>query len=388
MKFVKADELKAGMRLAKPIYNRNGVLLYDRNSRLTHPAINSIKNFGLIGIFILEPAEPVPPLSREDIEFEQCQTIYLFQLRELMEQISKRQPIDDVNRLVEDILKRYGTLDHRVNFNQNLRSAEDFMYKHAISTAILVAMITCRMGYTHQRQSVLVTAALLYDYGYSTVPKGILEKGTDLTQGDQDTVQLHLEKGLDQLLTYKETNDLLGRSVSLMMSYIYSFNPERSLLPDEDLKRMGWIMRVADDFDRMTAMNLGSEPVSEIVAMQNLFADPSTYNAAVVNALAESIHIVPSSANVDLTNGDKGIVLVENPTDFMHPVILRFSDNQIYDLSDPSIAKEIQIKDIMKTMDNRIAVDEETLQQFVPDERLQKITEGFRKHLAKANAQE
>jgi HD-GYP domain-containing protein (c-di-GMP phosphodiesterase class II) len=192
MKFVKTDDLKAGMRLAKPIYNRNGVLLYDRNSSLTFPAINSIKNFGLIGIFILEPAEPVPPLSREDIEFEQCQTIYLFQLRELMDHITKRQPIDDVDRLVEDLLQHYGTLDHRVNFNQNLRSSEDFMYKHAISTAILVAMITSRLGYTRQRQSVLVTAALLYDYGYRNVPKGILDKGSDLTESDKDTIPLPL----------------------------------------------------------------------------------------------------------------------------------------------------------------------------------------------------
>ena len=76
MKFVKTDELKEGMRLAKPIYNKNGILLYDRNTKLTLPGINSIRNFGLIGIYILEPAEPLPPLSREDIEFEQSQTIY------------------------------------------------------------------------------------------------------------------------------------------------------------------------------------------------------------------------------------------------------------------------------------------------------------------------
>ncbi len=67
MRFIKTDDLRAGMRLAKPIYNKNGVLLYERNSELTLPGISSIKNFGLIGIYILEPAEPVPPLSREDI---------------------------------------------------------------------------------------------------------------------------------------------------------------------------------------------------------------------------------------------------------------------------------------------------------------------------------
>ena len=61
MLFVRTEELKPGMRLAKPIYNKNGVLLYERNSKLTIPGINSVRNFGLIGIYILEPAEPVPP---------------------------------------------------------------------------------------------------------------------------------------------------------------------------------------------------------------------------------------------------------------------------------------------------------------------------------------
>ena len=32
MKFVRTEDLKAGMRLAKPIYNKKGVLLYERNS--------------------------------------------------------------------------------------------------------------------------------------------------------------------------------------------------------------------------------------------------------------------------------------------------------------------------------------------------------------------
>ena len=46
MRFIKTDDLKPGMRLAKPIYNRNGVLLYERNSQLTVPGISSVKNFG------------------------------------------------------------------------------------------------------------------------------------------------------------------------------------------------------------------------------------------------------------------------------------------------------------------------------------------------------
>ena len=63
MIFVKSEDLKYGMRLAKPIYNKTGVLLYERNTRLTLQGIESVKNFGLLGLYILEPAEPVPPMS-------------------------------------------------------------------------------------------------------------------------------------------------------------------------------------------------------------------------------------------------------------------------------------------------------------------------------------
>lgn len=385
MKFVKTEDLKAGMRLAKPIYNKNGVLLYDRNSTLTLPGINSVRNFGLIGIYILEPAEPIPPFSREDMEFEQCQTVYMFQLREVMQFISQRKPVDDIYRLTEDILKRYSALDHRVNFNQNLRSASDFMYKHAISTALLTAMITSRLGYSHEKQQILVTAALLYDYGYLYGQKH-LERGQDMSQFDRDALQKALEKGIEQMYVYKNTNELFLKAVTLMSTYIYSFNPSRALTPEPEIAQMIRVLRVADDFDRMTGMEIGHEPESELLAMRRLMSDPDNYPPAIVSALAQSIHIVPVSANVDLSTGDKGIVLVENTVDFLHPVVLRLSNNRIYDLSDPAAAAKLQIVDIMKTMDNRISVDEDTLKQFVADDRLKKLTADFRRKLAPAEA--
>ena len=90
MIFVKADELKKGMRLAKPIYNKNGVMLYERDSRLTEQGIISIQNFGLIGIYVLEPAEPVPPMSAEDIEFERYQTMSVIASKEILDAVSKQ----------------------------------------------------------------------------------------------------------------------------------------------------------------------------------------------------------------------------------------------------------------------------------------------------------
>lgn len=386
MKFVPSDELKPGMRLAKPIYNKNGVLLFDRNTQLTIPGINSITNFGLIGIYILEPAEPLPPLSQEDIEFEQAQTIYMFKLRSVLEQIEKRGRLDkELSSLIDDILRKYGALDHRVNFNQNLRSADDYALKHAISTAILCAMISHRMGMTKRIQQILVAAALLYDFGYRFVPRTILAKADEeMSASDRDTIQLSLEKGLSFLYMYNTEYDFMKKAVTLCEYYIYSSSETHSVKrPDPSIISLMNILKVADIFDQTTGMMINHAPESEIMAMRKLEQDKDNYDSKIVRALAQCIHVVPAGASVDLSTKEKAIVLEENPTDYIHPLILTLRSYQVINLADPAEAKKLQIVDLMKTMDNRIAIDEDTLKQFVADAKIKKTADRFRMGLRK-----
>lgn len=375
MLFIPAAEIETGMRLAKPIYNKNGVLLYERNSPLTVQSINSIRNFGLIGIYILEPAEPLPPLSKEDLEFEQNQTVYLFHLKECFSCIQKRKPLTTLPTMFNDIIQKYGVLNHRINFNQNLRSADDFVYKHAISTAILSAMLSHALALSPKQQETVINAALLSGFGYIFVPRNIMEKGNDLEKGDIDIIQQSLERGLFFLEPYTDAYELIKQ-------YIYQDNPSKSLYTDDNILQLQTdILKVANHYDNITGMMLGHTPQSEIVAMQKLMNSPEDFNPEVVHALATCIHIIPDGASIDLSTGDKGIVLAENPNDFMKPLILRLSNNQVYDLSNPVIANHIHIVDIMKTMDNRIHIDSETLKHFSADKRIKEVADRFRRVL-------
>lgn len=380
MQFVKTNDLKPGMRLAKPIYNRMGVLLYERDTKLTFQGINSIENFGLIGIFILEPAEPLPPLSREDLEFEQFQTIYMFKLKDNMDKLQHNLAPETLLSLVGDIQTHYGVLDHKLNFTQTLRSSADFVYKHSISVAILTAMIANQMGLPEEDANAVVTAALLYDFGYLYVPQSVLDKGDDLTESDLGFIQMNLERGYETIRPRYEECDLPKASLEIIQQII--FQNSRTLKikePADNIRLLRDILKVADRFDRLTAMNINNPPVSEIAAMSFLRQHSDVYNPLVVNALAECIHILPTGACVDLSDGEKALVLQENAADFTHPMVLKFSNNVIYDLSDPIISKSLRIVDIMKTMDNRIAIDEETLKHFVADRYIQETADRFRK---------
>lgn len=385
MQFIRSAELRPGLRIAKPIYNKDGVLLYERNSRLTIPAINSVRNFDLIGIYILEPAEPVPPFTKEDLEFEQAQTIYLFKLKDLFEKLYKREPFDTLDLLVNDILKRYGSLTHRVNFNQNLRSAHDFMYKHATSVAILTTMIGQHIDMPEEDFKSLITAALLYGFGYRFLSKNIMDKEEEFTEYDNKSKQGALEKGISYLNVSTVPISYLPKAIRVAEYYILSSNPERKIEhPTEDILLLAEILKVAVEFDMMTGMIMGHKPESEIVAMNSLRERKNEFNETIVNILAQCIHIIPTGASVDLNNGEKAVVLVENQKNYMQPVILRLRDNNVYDLSDPVVNRRIQILDIMKTMDNRIEIDVETIKQFKADKRIIEMTQKYRAQREKA----
>lgn len=380
MLFVKTADLKAGMRLAKPIYNKMGVLLYERDTKLTIQGINSIENFGLIGIFILEPAEPLPPLSREDLEFEQFQTIYMFKLKENMDRLENEGIPATLPSLVADIYSHYGVMDHKLNFTQTLRSSADFTYKHAISVAILCALISNELHVAREEQAALITAALLYDFGYLYVPQSVLDKGDDLTESDKEFIQMNLERGYEAIRPRFEECDLPKLSLEIIQQIIFSKSKTLKIKkPGDSLRLLTEILKVSDKFDRLTAMNINHPPVSEVAATTFLMQNCHTYSLKVVTALAQCIHILPTGACVDLSDGEKALVLMENPEDFRHPMILKFSNNMLYDLSDPVIGDSLHVTDIMKTMDNRIAIDEETLKHFVTDKYIQETADKFRR---------
>lgn len=379
MQFVKTADLKPGMRLAKPIYNKMGVLLYERDTKLTIQGINSIENFGLIGIFILEPAEPLPPLSREDLEFEQFQTIYMFKLKDNMDKLADNHVPETLLSLVDDIQLHYGGLDHKLNFTQTLRSSADFVYKHSISVAILAAMIANEMQIPEQDCRALLTAALLYDFGYLYVPHAVLDKGDDLSESDKNFIQMNLERGYEAIRPHYEECDLPKASLEIIQQIIFQKSQTLKIKdPSDNIRLLYDILKTADQFDRLTAMNINNPPISEVAAMTFLRKHSRTYNPRVVAALAECIHILPTGACVDLSDGEKALVLVENAADFTRPMILKFSNNMIYDLSDPVIGDSLRIVDIMKTMDNRIAIDQESLNHFVADKYIKETADRFR----------
>ena len=353
MQFAYSAELRPGLRIAKPIYNKDGVLLCKQNSRLTLPAINSIQSSDLSGIYILEPAESAPMLTPEDIAFEQAQTIYLFKLKDIFEKIYKRQPIGQLDSIVEDVLKRYGHIRHRVNFNQNLRTSHDFMYKHATSVAILSTLIGQHIDIPEDDFKALIAASILYCFGYRFMANNAMDK------------QSALEKGTAYLSMITDRLSYLPKALRIVEYFILSNNPERTVQPpSEDIILLSEILKVSVEFDLLTSIAKGQEPQSELLAINAMKARSTDFNDRIVNIMAHCLCLIPSGSTVTLNNNEKALVLEENSQDYMHPIVFRLHDKSLCNLYDSSIGTKLYITDLVKTEDNRIEINQKSLDAY------------------------
>ncbi len=356
MIFVKISDLKNGMRLARPIYAKTGVLLYERNSKLTSQAIESIKSFGLIGMFILEPAEPVPPMTQADMDFERFQTMNTFSIKEELEKIKKTGHPSKIQIIVSNIIKVYGHLDKKINFVQNLRSKEDYIYKHALNVSILCTLMASYMNVKVSDQNECVTAAIIHDIGMLLVPQELLDK-EDKDDDDIRTITAARTKGYDIIESAFSSHPNVKR---ICLQTASKADSRENVKMVDGAK----ILAVADTFDSMTAMQLDKPPASEVAAIKYLIENPEKFDKESVDALTRTINILSPGVSVELNTGDKALILAENQENILKPMLLNFRNNTIMDLSNEIDYGDVSIVDAMKTMDNRCIMDTKTLAKY------------------------
>lgn len=360
MKFIVMDKLKKGMRLARPVYNKEGVMLYDINTKLTKQGVNSIKNFGLLGVYILEPTEPAQEMTEEERDFERFETMLQFELKKQLDMLIARENNKDIQKLADSIIKKYGKIDHKINFNKSLRSPEDYIYKHSLSVAILCTLMSSVLNMSYMEQINIVTAALIHELGRAMIPPEILKKGNRLSEDDIYIVNKCEIEGNELIQKDYEIPSLTRIMVSQNLKGIKGTNS-----PDAKLLEGTKVLQVADAYDSMTGMNIMGEPSSDIAAVRYLINNKKNFDETAVGALLKSINILTPGVCVELSNKEKGLVIRENEENILRPVVLGFNNNEIYDLRDDYVYMKIRIYDVMKTMDNRVHMDKATIEMYL-----------------------
>ena len=205
------------------------------------------------------------------------------------------------------------------------------------------------------RINMLVKSSILHDIGALKVAGAM--------SGDDMTIEMKeaIRQGSQDILSRYKSLDMDVEKLISQMQTMYC--TEENGFSDSVRNNVNAnIIFVADAYDRMTAMKSHEEPTSEVRALRQLLAREDIYDSKIVNALIRSINVLYPGVCVELSNGEKGLVIRGNEEDIFKPVVLSFHDNRVYDLTTTT---ELEIKDVMKTMDNRIKIDPDMLREYM-----------------------
>lgn len=249
-------------------------------------------------------------------------------------------------------MKRYSGRREKIVFMQNIRGPQDFAYKHSLNVAILCALICNNLTVDRKEIFYLINAGFYHDIGKILAPPSLINKPGKLTFEELNIIHNAELNGFEAIRNNYDLPAGIRRYITQLKIELCNKMPDMET-KDQKLLLGTDILKVADMYDTLTAMRVYKQPTSEFSAIKFLMAHEDEYNEKVVTALIEAIHILPPGACVELTNGEKGIVLKENEFYHLRPTVLGFESHKTYDLGNRKIYEQIQIKDIMKTMDNR-----------------------------------
>ena len=354
MRFVKSCDIKKGMRIGRPIYNRRGELTFDRDHKLTESDILKINDLKLMGIFALDPAEPLPPMSDYEKEFEKNRFLNVYALRDEMKEILVTHRAHKLDKIADSIVSSFENRKDKIDFSQSIRSRDEYVCSHSVNVAILAMLMASKLGMTASQKKELVYASLLHDIGKYVVPDKLLEGET------AEEVDRILNNAQDT--GFELIGMLFGNDKTVMNTCIQThrvlMNHRFKRPSDEKPSLLSRILTVADNFDSMTAIDAsgGLEPKSYVEALRYLRFYPETFNAKAVETLEESIVFLKPGTTVLLNNKNQALVTVEARGDVLRPTVLELKTNKILNLEEMS-NRDIEIVDVIKKLDNRHVVD-------------------------------
>jgi putative nucleotidyltransferase with HDIG domain len=193
-------------------------------------------------------------------------------------------------------------------------------YHHSLQVGLLSYYIASWMGYSREERYQISRAGFLHDIGKSRVPLSILNKQGPLTESEQAELELHTSYGYDLIRGSKMDE------VTALVALQHHEYEDGTGYPDRLFKSgihpYAQIVSVANIYMSLTTSALYRPKQGLVTVLRKVHEMGfGKLNETVVQALTG--HLLPSfvGKNVRLSNGEKGVIVMNNALDLFMPLI-------------------------------------------------------------------
>ena len=194
-----------------------------------------------------------------------------------------------------------------------IKDYDDYTYTHSVNVAVLSLCLGNRIGLSRNSLEHLGICGLFHDLGKVDVPRDILTKPGQLTEGEWKEMRKHPMASVMQILKLRASHEVKSKILLAPFEHHIKFN--LSGYPQVDLKKdvslLGRILQIADVYDAITsARAYRSHAFSPDQAVNCMMEGAGTdYDPVLLKVFAIMMGTYPVGSLLELDTGEIGFVV-------------------------------------------------------------------------------
>lgn len=309
MRRVALDHIKEGEYLAKSIYLKGRILLME-GQKLEPRFIKRLKELGFSSVYVREKGEE--EVEVEDIVSDQIKQELEMTFRKSLQEMKTKKgtfSIEHLMDLLDEAVEEIARQKKLAVAFMDIKSAEDYMYAHAVNTCLLSLAVGSKLIYDRKRLKSLAVGALLHDVGLAHLPENIVGKKGRLIEAERKIIQSHAEIGY-QLLKANRELSLLSAHVAYQHHERYDGKGYPRGLEKEQIHIFARITAVCSVYDALTSDRPYRKRFLPDHAFSLLLAEnEKAFDPLVLKAFIDTVALYPIGTQVQLNNGMRGVVV-------------------------------------------------------------------------------
>lgn len=332
MRYIDMEKVRPGMMLGRGIYDFSDRTLLADGKLLTEELIERLIERGYPGIYIEDE------LSK-DIQIQETISA---EIRNRAVRSLQDLNIDDTlavaRKIVDQILETKTVSLDLVD----MRSFDDYTYRHSVNVAVLSTVIAMGMGYSQEDLIEVCVSAIFHDLGKLLIDKDILNKPGKLNAMENEIMRRHPQMSYDMLAEKWNISTRIR-----MGALCHHENEDGSGYPNglsgEHIHPFAKIIHVTDVYDALSSKRPYKEACSFSEALEYLMGGCGTmFDKEIVDAFLKFVPVYPKGSTVELSDGREAVVLENSAQNLLRPK-LRLMNGETLDLMEGTENRKITI---------------------------------------------
>ncbi|MDT8975437.1 HD-GYP domain-containing protein [Paenibacillaceae sp. P-4] len=317
MRWVPIQACRAGMRLAKQIYNEEGLVLLKEQVELNTAYIQRLEAMGVSYVYVED--DRTEGIHAPDVLSDETRRLANMTIRKQFKQLideamtRKRAASNStLNREFFDVLDAiigdlYGNHKAMVMLN-DMQTTDHYLFRHSLNVCVYTTLLGLHHGYPRNELRTLSMGALLHDIGKTQINLEVLNKPGSLSDAEFAHMKQHAEIGYRMLKDEPNIPLLAAHCAYQHHERLNGSGYPRGIKSPDIHEYAKWI-GITDSYDAMTTHRVYRKAMLPHEALEILYTGSGTqYEQGMLELFRDRMAVYPIGMSIHLNTGETCVV--------------------------------------------------------------------------------